>query len=150
MDTLYGIDPTKMVELNRTAIPSTSSTHVVLDVAEMMRAYAEGMQRAFQMGWEARMHDVWLASCPPAETEVVTEDQVYWGVYDDVSYGVYQDRKKLETSERFWHRDHLCWQTFPSYEEALQYARKGIADIKVVSVDMIPPMQYSIDWRQMV
>lgn len=148
MDALYGIDPTKIVEMDRATGPATPA-HIFLDVAEVMRAYSEGMQRAFQMGWEARLHDEWLA-CPPSETEMVAEDHGYWGIYDDASYGVYQNRKKLEASERFWHKDTLRWRTFPSYDEALEYARKGIAEFKGVPVDVIAPMQHNVDWRQLV
>ena len=147
MDTLYGIDPAKMVELNRTATLSTSSPYVILDVAEMMRAYAEGMQRAFQMGWETRLHDESMAG---SSSEAIIEDQLYYGIYDDVSYGVYQNKRKLEASRRFWHKDSLQWQRFLDYDEALAYACKGVAERKAVSVDLLPPMQYPVDWRQMV
>lgn len=142
----YGFDKNSIVEANTASADNMDNIKVVLDVAEMMRAYYEGMSVAFNLGWEARLHDESLRRSCFAGTDA----SGYMGVYDDVSYGVYHDKNKLEASRRFWHMEKLSMEAFATYGEALTYAKNGIAGYRGVSVDQLPNMQYEIDWRQMV
>ena len=119
--------------------------YVYIDLAQIMRAYSDGMMRAFMMG--RRMQSSAEGSTTTSDS---SSDDVFLGVYDRYAYGVYHTPQKYEASKPFWDAASCQQQDFGSYEEALAFARQGVAALNHMSVDSVPAMQYTVDWRERI
>lgn len=124
---------------------------VVIDLAAVMQAHSQGMLLAYQMGRDARNLD-------NREEELQIEGKprvdpamgCYLGIFDKQSYGVYDNHWALENSEQYWHKETLKMEKFSTREEALFYARNGVAILRHVDVGDLQEMQHPINWRQKV
>ena len=147
MGEMYGLDPKRMV-VNE--MPNDNiATGVYIDLADVMRAYADGMFRAFQMGQEARRNETTEMVMSGNESSCLPS-QKYIGIYDDSAYGVYSNLQKLEASKTYWNEALTRYCEFSSYEAALEFAKRGVASYMGTPVHTIPDPQYPVDWRQSV
>ena len=145
MGEMYGLDPKRMVMNER---PNDNiATGVYIDLADVMRAYADGMYCAFQMGQAARGIESSETITPSSDTNGLPF-QKYIGIYDNSGYGVYCNPQKLEASKTYWNKAFTHYYEFPSYKEALNFAKQGVASYMGVPVHTIPDPQYPLDWRQ--
>ena len=119
--------------------------YVYIDLAQIMRAYSEGMMRAFMMGRQMQS-----SAEGTTTTKDSSSDNVFLGVYDRYSYGVYHTPLKFEASKPFWDAASCQTQSFGSYDEALAFARQGVAQLNQIPVDNSPLMQYPVDWRERI
>lgn len=115
-----------------------------IDFANTMRVYFETIQQAVEWG-----------QCHPNVTTATNlsssmESTAYLGVFDKSSYGVYDDDNKFSNSKKYWHSESLRQQEFSTYNEALHFAKSGVASLKGISETTVPPMQTSVNWRQKI
>lgn len=144
----YGIN-TQQYEQNGYA--PVSNVVLYLDMAKVLETYSNGMKVAFEMGRQAKADELCLApgqkvampSLPP-----VASGKKYIGAYDLYAYGVYDDEHKYNNALAHWHSATLNTCVFPSYEEALSYARNGVAASRGVDVGSIQPLTNRLNWRQ--
>ena len=144
----YGIN-TQQYEQNGYA--PVSNVVLYLDMAKVLETYSNGMKVAFEMGRQAKADELCLApgqkvampSLPPA-----VSGKKYIGAYDMYAYGVYDDEHKYNNALAHWHSATLNTCVFPSYEEALEYARNGVAASRGVDVGSIQPLTNKLNWRQ--
>ena len=116
---------------------------VYIDLAAVMEAYSIGMMRAFEMGRQA-------ALAGSASSDDMDDKGNFIGAYDAYAYGVYDNEENFSMSKRYWHNPTLAFRLFESYEEALNFAAAGVAGLKKSDPAMVQPMQYRINWRQIV
>ena len=136
-----------------------SNVTICLDLAKVITAYTDGMKAAFQMGRQARADELCMTSqnmptpsLSPSSPVLPTPlpPKEYLGVFDRYAYGVYDDQGKFNNSSRFWDVTTLSSCSFGSYDEALNYARHGVANSQGVTVEDLPPLTRKINWRQQV
>ena len=128
---------------------STQPAAVFVDLADIMRAYAEGMYIAFQMGQERAGMDMLVTSSGTTAPQLLFDNRkVFLGIYDNNAYGVYTDVDKYRASVPFW-KD-ASMQEFSSYDEAVHFARVGVATLRGVPVSTIPALKYPENWRQII
>lgn len=120
--------------------------YVNIDLAQILRAHSEGMLRAFQMGQQLQVS----IEAPVITANESAAGELFLGVFDQNSYGVYQNPQKYEESKPFWNTASCRQQTFDTYEEALAFARQGVAELTQMPVECVPPMQHQIDWRERI
>ena len=147
MSEMYGLDPQRMVM--REMPTGNISTVVHVDLADVMRAYCDSMCLAFQMGQAANRNDEIETMASNGKTSCLPCKK-YIGIYDDSGYGVYCDLQKLEASRPYWKAEATRYCEFSSYEEALAFAKNGVATYMGIPVHAIPNPTHSIDWRQIV
>lgn len=126
-------------------INPTTSLSMRLDVAELLRIQAQSMFEAYYLGARSTS----LAIPQQSNAEMFGVD-VYLGVYDDEAYGVYNNVEKYNKSEIFWHVGSQCKQTFATYDEALDFARNGVASFNHIDVKDVPPLKTACNWRQKI
>lgn len=124
----------------------SSQGYVIIDLAQILRAHSESMLRAFQMGQQFQI---------PLEASAIiasesTAGESFLGVFDQNSYGVYQNPQKYEESKPFWNTASCRQKVFGTYDEALAFARQGVAELTQMPVESVPPMQYPMDWRERI
>lgn len=66
------------------------------------------------------------------------------GVFDRNSYGVYNDQDKFVKSKNYWNASSLKHQEFETRDEALRFARTGVAQLNGITENAIPSMQFAI------
>lgn len=124
-------------------------TVVNIDLAKVMQEYRESMESAFMMGRQAALTELSLGK--HTASQMLSDNPSYYiGVYDCKAYGVYQDMAKWEASLRFWDKNTLAYQEFNTYDDALYFARQGVAALRGVLENQVPPMQNAINWCQFV
>ncbi|WP_029541562.1 hypothetical protein [Selenomonas sp. AB3002] len=147
----YSLNAQQYEQNGQNGYPPVSNVVLYVDLAKVFDSYANGMQMAFQMGRQAKTDELCLTpgqkvarpSLPPAAS-----GKNYLGVYDHYAYGVYDDEAKYSNSLAHWHGATLNTSVFPSYEEALSYARNGVAASRGVDVGSIQPLTNRLNWRQ--
>ena len=123
----------------------TGGTSVIIVVSDLMKTYVEGMVTAVQLGRQLR--EFQQSINPPIVPSMQGE---FWGVFDNLAYGVYDSMEKLQVALCYWNREMMGVQSFGSYNEALAYARKGVADCTGIPESNIPKMKYAVNWREKV
>ena len=120
--------------------------YVYIDLAQVLQAHSEGMMRAFMMGQQMNVPDM--------EADVLAESQAatspFIGIFDRKAYGVYQSPQKLDASKQHWDAATCRKKPFPTYQEALSFARQGVAILNKIAVERIPSMQHPINWMQYI
>lgn len=147
MSEMYGLDPQRMVMSEMST--GNISPVIYVDLADVMRAYSDGMYHAFQMGQAAGRNYV-LETKTSSKKLGSLPCKNYIGIYDNSGYGIYCDLQKLEASKQYWNETSTRYCEFSSYEEALAFAKNGVATYMGVPTHTIPDPQYAIDWRQAV
>jgi len=148
----YGFDTTSYEAVGAGSAP-VGNVVLYLDMAKVFEVYTQAMKTAFQMGRQARTDELSLApnqnvTTPPLP--LASPAGSYLGAYDRFAYGVYDDEEKYGSSVRFWDPATLSTCAFSNRDEALAYARNGVAGYKGVPVESIPPMLRRMNWRQQV
>lgn len=121
---------------------------VVINLAEVMRANTEAMLAAFEMGREKARDDLLYGATGSPQIPPSYEAAII-GVYDSEAYGVYTDVGRYQSSLRYW-KQPITTQTFASYDEALCFARDGVANALGIAASEVTPMEYPENWRQKV
>lgn len=147
----YSLNAQQYEQNGQNGYTPVSNVVLYVDLAKVFDSYANGMQMAFQMGRQAKADELGLVSgqkvampsLPP-----VASGKKYIGAYDLYAYGVYDDEHKYNNALAHWHAATLNTCVFPSYEEALSYARNGVAASRGVDVGSIQPLTNRLNWRQ--
>ena len=146
-----GSDP--MQPMGSGVDPASTSMHLYVDMASVIRAHSDAMLNAFQMGRQARedadRRYVLGGGGSPVE-DAMPFAKRYRGVYDDAAYGVYDNPASFSKAMKFWHRDSLHYDEFDDYDAALSYAQQGIAAFRNMQPSDLPSMLYHINWREIV
>lgn len=130
--------------------------HVNVDVAAVIQAITESRVRAFELGQQARLLAVNLPNSGP---DIVDKAQNVWGnsaeaefigVYDQYSYGVYDDEIAYDSAHKYFHKDSIGFGTFLSYEEAVAFAKSGVAKLRNIVFEEVPDLENDINWRQRI
>ena len=117
---------------------------VEMDVEKILRAQFEMFKEIYDLGCNVSSPHVTLSE-PFASTS-----PIYIGIYDKTAYGVYDDQSKFQKSQTYWHSSSVNKQEFSTYDEALVFARKGVALLNGISENAVPDLQHSINWRQKI
>lgn len=70
------------------------------------------------------------------------------GIYNRNAYGVYDNPEKLNAALQYMPQNEN--RTFETYEAAAQFAKNGIANLRGVSVAVIPEMRYKLNWIERI
>jgi len=126
--------------------------YVVVDLAAVLDAYSRGMMRAYCLGAQSSGMKAAVSSSQQGEQSIEPEfrEESFIGIYDRSGYGVYNDQRMLEDSQTYWNKDTMQMQRYKTYDEALKYARGGIAMLSHVAIEVIPSLQHPLNWRQKV
>lgn len=122
---------------------STLALSMHIDMAEVLQVQANSMVVAYNLGANS-------FSVVPQSNSNSFLMEGYLGVYDDSAYGVYSSAEKYESSKMYWHDDSLCKRIFPTYEEALAFARAGVVALSGLNEKDIPPLKVDCNWRQKI
>lgn len=122
---------------------STLALSMHIDVAEVLQVQANSMINAYNLGANS------VLVVPQSNSNSFSMEG-YLGVYDDSAYGVYNSAEKYESSKMYWHDDSLCKQIFPTYEEALAFAKAGVVALSGLNEKDIPPLKVDCNWRQKI
>lgn len=136
---LYGFNPSNVVE------DPPMVTLYTNNLSEIMREYTNGMYAAFNLG---RLTREYYLSDIPIQSNI--EDVKFWGVFDDSAYGVYDSFDKFQNSSRYWHNETTQIKEFESYDDALAFARNGLAGILGITPENIPHLRHPKNWREQV
>lgn len=120
---------------------------LTIDLSDMLRITAENMKWSYDWG-RSSVNGMPTTVLP--QSQCTFTSKIYVGIYDNVSYGVYDDNDKLQKSMGYWHPANVNSQEFASYEEAFDFARNGVAKLKGVPVNSIPDMKCALNWRQKI
>lgn|GEM_PF-5494472 len=126
--------------------------YVVVNVADMIRETFNGIIALnMSLGGNA-FQQASLQQCThtPQSVQVINTGNFgqggFTGVYNHDRYGVYDDPVRLNNGLKFIPGYSIM--TCETYEEALDFARNGIANIRGTSVNDIPDMINRINWTQ--
>ena len=121
----------------------TPALAMYIDVADLLRVHAQSMAIAYNLGANSN------AVVPQSDSNSFSMSG-FLGVYDDSAYGVYSSAERYESSRIYWHDDSLHKQVFLIYEDALGFARAGVALLNGLAEKDIPPMKVDCNWRQKI
>lgn len=122
---------------------STLALSMHIDMAEVLQVQANSMVVAYNLGANS-------VSVVPQSNSNSFSMEGYLGVYDDSAYGVYSSAERYESSKMYWHDDSLCKRIFPTYEEALAFAKAGVVALSGLNERDIPPLKVDCNWRQKI
>ena len=118
-----------------------------IDLSDILRTNAENMRWAYALGRSSLNSTSAFVPPPP---QYNCKSKIYTGIFDAAAYGVYDDNDKLQKSKQYWHSNNVESQEFASYDEALHFAKAGIASLKGINEKDVPPMKTSVNWRQKI
>ena len=118
--------------------------NVRLDVSELIKVQSKTMLDAYQLGV-----DMATGVLRQSTSDSISMEG-YMGIYDDESYGVYNSTEKYEKSAMYWHTNSVRHQIFRTYDEAIAYAKNGVAALNGIDESELPPMTMSCNWRQKI
>ena len=130
--------------------------HVNVDMAAVIQAITESRVRAFELGQKARLL---VENVPLGGENIVDENQNFFGnlaeekfigVYDQYSYGVYDNVLVYDNAHKYFHKDSMGFGRFLSYKEAFDFAKAGVAKLKNKMFEQVPDLERDINWRQVV
>ena len=119
-------------------------TVVNIDFADIFRAHFESIKQAVEWG---QNHPDLTPSPPQPSAGNATP---YLSIFDRFSYGVYNDNEKFLASRKYWDSASAKQQEFLSYDEALLFARNGVARLKGIPENTVTAMLYPLNWRQKI
>ncbi len=128
-------------------VTNQTITNIKIDFSDVVRSSFEVFKMAYDLGrnsFSGVQESINLIPMPDSISKL------YVGVYDQTSYGVYDDPNKLQKSKGYWNASSLVNREFELYDDALKFARNGVAQLKGVSANSIPEMQCRVNWRQKV
>ncbi len=130
--------------------------HVNVDIAAVIQAITESRVRAFELGQQARL----LAANGLINGENIvgknqnlggdSVEEEFIGVYDQYSYGVYDDALAYNNSHKYFHKDSMGFGRFSSYEEACDFAKSGVAKLRNMVFEQVPDLDRDTNWRQVI
>ena len=119
-------------------------TVVNIDLADIFRAHFESIKQAVEWG---QNHP----NLTPSTTQPSSGNGTpYLSIFDRFSYGVYNDNEKFLASRKYWDSSSVKQQEFSSYDEALLFARNGVAHLKGIPENTVTAMLYPLNWRQKI
>lgn len=119
-------------------------TVVNIDFADIFRTHFESIKQAVEWG---QNHPDLTPSPPQPSAGNATP---YLSIFDRFSYGVYNDNEKFLASRKYWDSASAKQQEFLSYDEALLFARNGVARLKGIPENTVTAMLYPLNWRQKI
>ena len=125
--------------------------YVVVNVADMIRETFNGIIALnASLGGSFQQASLQQGTLTPQPLQLLNVGNLgqgsFTGIYNLDKYGVYDDPLRLNQGLQFI--PGYSMMIFETYEEALHYARNGIANTRGVPVDEIPNMRYSINWME--
>lgn len=120
------------------------------DLAAVLREYSQGLLQAFLMGRCAAEQERLLLSTQPNVAKMQTKGNTYTGIFDNRGYGVYDSQEAINRSEPYWDKETVSGERFNTEIDALNFARNGLAALRQIDVNLLPDMQYPINWRQVI
>ena len=122
-------------------------TFLKIDLPDILRAHAETLMEFYERG---RNSVLYTPNAVPQSPKGNFSSTSYVGVFDRNSYGVYNDQDKFLKSKNYWNASSVKHQAFETRDEALRFARTGVAQLNGVTENTIPSMQFAINWRQKI
>ncbi len=126
--------------------------YVVINVADMIRETFNGIIALnASLGGNA-FQQASLQQCThtPQSMQVINDGGLgqggFIGVYNHNAYGVYDNSAQLDASLQYIPGYSIM--TFETYEDALYFAKNGIANVRGISIDDIPDMMHRVNWTQ--
>lgn len=119
-------------------------TVVNIDLADILRAHFESIKQSLEWG---QNHPNLTTSTSHLSA---VDSTPYLGIFDKSSYGVYDDTDKFLSSKKYWDSPSVKQQEFSSYDEALLFARNGVAHLNGIPANTVTDMQYPLNWRQKI
>lgn len=126
--------------------------YVVINVADIVREIFNGIivvNESLQ-GNIVQQPLLQQGTLTPQSVQVVNTSSSgqggFTGVYNHNAYGVYDEPAQLDASLQYISGYSIM--TFETYEDALHFAKSGIANVRGISVNDIPKMKYRINWTQ--
>lgn len=130
--------------------------HVNVDMAAVIQAITESRVRAFELGQQVRLL---AANVPIGGENIVGENQNFLGnpaeeefigVYDQYSYGVYDNILAYDNAHKYFHKDSMGFGRFSSYKEAFDFSKSGVAKLRNMFFEQVPDLDRATNWRQVV
>lgn len=124
-------------------------TLLKIDLPDILRTHAETLMEFYKRGRNSLIPTL---NAVPTSTKCnfSSTSAIYIGVFDNVSYGVYDDYDKFLKSKTYWHASSVNQKEFETHDAALRFARTGVAQLNGIPENSIPPMKSPVNWRQKI
>lgn len=113
----------------------------IVDIAEILRAQAEAMMMAYQMGLQERLMNQRENNI--IDDVILPEVLRYYAVFNSTSCGIFTDEQKLEHSKKYGSE----WQeeVFLNIEEAQAYLWRNMSEINKSYIGRLP-INFNVNW----
>lgn len=122
-------------------------TLLKIDLPDILRAHAETLMEFYEKGRDSLNP---TSNAVPTSTRCNFPSTIYTGIYDRVSYGVYDNYDKLLKSKTYWNASSVKQKEFETHDAALRFARTGVAQLNGIPENSIPSMKSPVNWRQKI